>query len=175
MPLYNGRQIVIIWILLIAWSCVYWMKVRSSQRLAAISSARLRCAYEVQGEVPKGGYYFFERPQTLASLRAAAGCTQASQTDGQLIVPCPSSITVATKTYIADIPAPARLNFFLPISLATASVEDLMLIPSIGKRTAMAIVEYRHARGRIIDLEELLQVEGIGEKKLKRIAPYLIP
>ncbi len=175
MYLYNGRQLVIIWILLAAWSCIYWVQTRTSPHLPAISSARLPYVYELQGEVPRAGYYFFTRPQTLASLLAAAGGARLSGADAQLIVPNASAVTVGTETHIAEIPAAARLNFFLPISLATASVEDLVLVPGIGERMAEAIVDYRHVRGRIVALEELLQIRGIGEKKLKAIAPYLTP
>lgn len=175
MHLYNGRQLVIIWILLVAWSCTYWMQARSSQRLTAAYSARLPYIYEIHGEVTNSGYYFFEQAQTLASLLAAAGGARASQADAQRIIPGASAIIVGKEIYITDIPAAARLNFFLPIPLATATIEDLMLIPGIGERTAAAIVEYRRIRGRIVTLEELLQVQGIGEKRLKVIAPYLMP
>jgi competence ComEA-like helix-hairpin-helix protein len=59
------------------------------------------------------------------------------------------------------------------VDLDRASAEQLAGVPGIGPRTAEAIVEYRRAKGGIRNLRELLEVKGIGERKLERIAPWL--
>jgi competence protein ComEA len=58
--------------------------------------------------------------------------------------------------------------------LNQASAAELSVIPGIGPKTALAILEYRKSHGLFLDLKELVHVKGIGEKKLERIAPYLI-
>ncbi|RKZ20289.1 hypothetical protein DRQ20_00160 [bacterium] len=58
------------------------------------------------------------------------------------------------------------------INVNTASREELTLIPGIGEVTAKRIVELRERKGRIRSLDELLEVKGIGPKKLEIIKKY---
>jgi competence ComEA-like helix-hairpin-helix protein len=54
-------------------------------------------------------------------------------------------------------------------------VEALASVPGIGPKTAQAIIAFRETRGPIGDLRDLLEVKGIGERKLERMAPHLVP
>jgi len=60
------------------------------------------------------------------------------------------------------------------ININTASVDELVLLPGIGTKTAEKIIEYRESKGKIRALTDLLKVQGIGEKKLKKIEEFLI-
>lgn len=62
---------------------------------------------------------------------------------------------------------------FYPIDLNSASLEDLIKIPGIGKVIAKNIIEYREIHGPFTSVDELLKVKGIGPKKLSQIRPYL--
>ncbi len=57
----------------------------------------------------------------------------------------------------------ARLN------LNAASADDLATLPGIGPSYAKRIVEYREKNGPFKRVEDLLNVQGIGEKTLDRI------
>ncbi len=59
------------------------------------------------------------------------------------------------------------------INLNTASRAELLQISGIGDVTADKILAYRDSHGGFHSLEELLQVDGIGEKKLEEWRPYL--
>lgn len=59
------------------------------------------------------------------------------------------------------------------ISLNTATVQDLMRLNGLGKVTAERIVAYRNEHGLFYSVDELLEVDGIGEKKLDAWRPYL--
>jgi len=74
---------------------------------------------------------------------------------------------------ISEMGAAARLNFFLPVDINTASADELMLIPGIGTKTAEAVVEYRTIQKRIKSLDELGSLPGMGEKKLQALLPYI--
>lgn len=59
-----------------------------------------------------------------------------------------------------------------PIDLNTAPKDVLVTLPGIGEKTAEAIVERRkHVPFR--RAEDLLDVKGIGDRKLAKIRPFL--
>ncbi len=58
------------------------------------------------------------------------------------------------------------------IDLNTASVEQLTTVPGIGEATASKIVEYRSKIGKFESVDELIEVKGIGEKKLEVLRNY---
>lgn len=59
-----------------------------------------------------------------------------------------------------------------PLELNTAAVGDLICIDGIGETLAQRIVEYAVTNG-FYEVEELLNISGIGEKKLESIAPFV--
>ena len=61
-----------------------------------------------------------------------------------------------------------------PIDLNTATVDELMCLPSIGEARAKAIVEYREANGPFQYVEDLRNVKGIGEGILAQVMDYVI-
>jgi len=59
------------------------------------------------------------------------------------------------------------------IDLNKATKEDFMKLPGIGKATAEAILHYRADHGSFKTVDELLNVKGIGKKKLERIMQFI--
>lgn len=74
-------------------------------------------------------------------------------------------------------PAPASGNSSSPggsasgsgVSLNSATAEELMELKGVGEVTAHAIVAYREEHGGFKDVEELLEVSGIGPAKLAQL------
>lgn len=60
------------------------------------------------------------------------------------------------------------------VDLNRADAAALSRVKGIGAKTAQAIIEHRRKHGAFRELRDLLQVKGIGEKKLEKLAPYLI-
>ena len=54
------------------------------------------------------------------------------------------------------------------VNINNAGIEELKLLDGIGDVKAQAIIDYRKNNGLFVSVEELLQVEGIGEKTLAR-------
>ena len=66
------------------------------------------------------------------------------------------------------------LEQIVPLDLNTATREELMELPGIGEVTADRILAYRRDHGPFSDVEELLNVSGIGPKKLEALLEYVI-
>ena len=56
-----------------------------------------------------------------------------------------------------------------PISINQASKEEIMALPGIGDVLAERIISYRTEHGEFSSVEELLNVEGVGKKRLEEI------
>ena len=59
------------------------------------------------------------------------------------------------------------------VNLNTATLEQLDTLPGVGPVTAQRILDWRSAHGAFTSVDELLEVEGIGEKTLADMAPHL--
>lgn len=59
------------------------------------------------------------------------------------------------------------------VNINTATKEELMLLPGIGKTTADAILAHRKEKGNFKTVDDLKNVKGIGDKKLAALKPYL--
>lgn len=55
------------------------------------------------------------------------------------------------------------------VTLNTASASQLQTLPGIGKVTADRILEYRQKNGGFKKIEELMNVNGVGEKSFLKL------
>ena len=60
-------------------------------------------------------------------------------------------------------------NKKLKININTATKTDLEPLPGIGESTALKIIEYRKKKGKFKLIEDIKQVNGIGENKFNKI------
>ena len=58
-----------------------------------------------------------------------------------------------------------------PVNLNTATPDQLEGLPGVGPATAQAILDYRKEHGRFTNVDELIDVRGIGEAKLAALRP----
>ena len=60
------------------------------------------------------------------------------------------------------------------VNLNTATAAQLEMLPGIGAKRASDIVALRKSVGRFENVDELLDVKGIGEKALAKLKPYVV-
>jgi competence protein ComEA len=91
------------------------------------------------------------------------------------------SCLVAAVLLLALAPAPvfaappaASAPAVAPVDVNAASVDQLVTVPGIGKSLAQRIVDFRQKNGPFKSVDELLKVQGIGEKSLEKLRPHLV-
>jgi len=55
------------------------------------------------------------------------------------------------------------------VNINTANSEELQTLPRIGEKVAQRIIDYRKEHGQFKKIEELMKVQGVGEKIFKQI------
>ena len=138
----------------------------------------------VIGEVAEPGLKTLEPGARVADALDAAQPLPGAETmalnhaqrlsDGQQLHILPSGAAPAPAP---GEPAPASGNSSSPggstsgsgVSLNSATAEELMELKGVGEVTAHAIVAYREEHGGFKDVEELLEVSGIGPAKLAQL------
>lgn len=150
----------------------------------------------VAGEVRKPGLYrmpvgsrvgdAIERAGGVGDRAELAGVNLAAEVqDGQQVVvpergavPSPgvASPAAGTAAEPGASAAGAAGAPAAPISLAQATVEQLDAgVDGIGPVLAGAIVEYRDQNGPVESIDELREVDGIGEERLATLREALVP
>ena len=59
------------------------------------------------------------------------------------------------------------------VNINTATAAEFEQLPGIGAKTAARIVDYRQKKGPFKKIEELMNVQGIGEKSFLKLRPQL--
>lgn len=53
-----------------------------------------------------------------------------------------------------------------------ADCDDLAAVKAVPEKVARAIIAFRERRGRLHDLDELKEIKGVGEKRIKKLENY---
>ncbi len=76
----------------------------------------------------------------------------------------------AEESSIESLPMPEPPG---PVNLNTATLEELDTLPGIGEVIAGRILAYREEHGEFSSIEELMEVEGIGEKTFAELRDHV--
>ncbi|MDD5722729.1 MAG: helix-hairpin-helix domain-containing protein [Syntrophales bacterium] len=134
---------------------------------------------ELAGDQDHGGVYFLPHRATIYDLLREAGVGNVARFRGADLAGGVHSgdrvicDTARSRVTVGDMSAPVRLALGMPIDLNKATLEDLALVPEIGRKTAAKIVRLREEKGDFSEVDVLKRIKGLGKKKYDRIKAYL--
>ncbi|MEU1122654.1 ComEA family DNA-binding protein [Streptomyces sp. NPDC005899] len=153
----------------------------------AVSGGRI--VVDVSGKVRRPGIQHLPAGARVAdALRAAGGVREGTDvtglnrarilTDGeQVVVGLPVAQAVAGSSPAgggggsgAGQGGPA-----VPVSLTTATAEQLETLPGVGPVLAQHIIDYRAEHGGYRSVDELREVDGIGDRRFADLRPLVRP
>jgi competence protein ComEA len=129
---------------------------------------------EINGDLPRPGVHVFTSAPTRQEVWKTAG--------GQGTIPDNSQplnsgtkimITPDRAVSLEQMSGTELFTLGLTLDLNLASADDLEAIPGIGPVLAKRIIEFREKHGPLKDIEVLLNVKGVGPKKLEMIRRYV--
>nr|PPQ62287.1 DNA-binding protein [Streptomyces sp. QL37] len=141
---------------------------------------------DVSGKVRRPGIQHLPAGSRVAdALRAAGGVRAGTDvsalnrarvlTDGeQVAVGMPAALPPAGATGAGG-GAAGQGGPATPVSLGTATVEQLETLPGVGPVLAQHIVDYRTEHGGYRSVDELREVNGIGDRRFADLRPLVRP
>lgn len=149
--------------------------------LAATSAARPRLVVHVVGAVRHPGLYRLRDGARIADAVGRAGGAARAADLSALNLAAPladgAQVLVPRRQQGGPPPdaAPAGTGTGPPLSLASATVEQLDELPGVGPVTAQKIVDYRTANGPFGSIDELDEIPGIGPARIEQIRDLVTP
>ena len=159
---------------------------------ARVSSAKV--VFQVAGCVKRPGVYSLrENSRVIDAIKAAGGPKDDADTEA---INLAAKIVDGSRIYV---PAKGECSFGqvggsrslhtsatqnrsvqarqlvgnqgVVVNINTADLAELDLLPGVGPVTAQRIIDYRRQIGRFTSVDQLLDVKGIGPKKLEQMRP----
>lgn len=84
-----------------------------------------------------------------------------------------SSVALAQTPPQTPPSAPPQTSQSAPLNLNTATKADLEKLPGVGPAMAQRILDYRQKVGGFKKAEDLMNVQGIGEKSFLKLKPLV--
>jgi len=133
----------------------------------------------------KNNRYGHPSKETLSRLESADAEVFVTAKDGDIVFHTDGdhySIKGIGKPHVAGPgkePTPGRrpleshMSPNLAVNINTATQSELIALPGIGASKARSIIAYRQANGEFKNVDELVNVKGIGQKTLMKLKPYV--
>jgi len=141
-------------------------------------------AVEIDGNRGKGIYFLSEGKRlndllTILCLNPMSIRRDPANLDLFMLLKDGFKITVLrrgneqSEVRVGRMTASTRLALDRPVDINSALLEDLVLVPGIGEKTADKVIEARNKRGKFRKLEDMMKIKGIKQKRLEKLRPYL--
>lgn len=149
---------------------------------AGVTADPATVTVDVAGKVRRPGIAVLDAgARVVDALEAAGGARPGVDLAGlnlarvlvdgeQVVVGLPAPVGAAAAAGAAPTPGAPGAPL---VNLNTAAEAELETLPEVGPVTAQAILAWRDEHGGFSAIDELLEVAGIGDATLARIAPYV--
>ncbi|MFG2552765.1 helix-hairpin-helix domain-containing protein [Streptomyces sp. NPDC048581] len=153
----------------------------------AEGTAAAQIVVDVSGKVREPGIHRLPAGSRVTdALRAAGGVRPGTNTDGlnrarflvdgeQVIVGAPAAVPGAAPGTGSGAAAVAGAAPTAPVSLNTATVDQLDTLPGVGPVLAQHIIDYRTQHGGFRSVDELQEVNGIGARRFADLRNLVRP
>uniref|UniRef100_UPI00404B323B ComEA family DNA-binding protein n=1 Tax=Desulfobacca sp. TaxID=2067990 RepID=UPI00404B323B len=129
----------------------------------------------ISGDVPQPGVRVFATPPTVAMVwQAAGGQGEIAQSAENVRSGAVITVSPDRQVSFATMAGADLVTLGLALDLNQASAADLEAVPGLGPVLARRIIDCREEHGPFREIEDLLQVKGIGPKLLEKIRPYVV-
>jgi competence protein ComEA len=155
----------------------YFFNSFSEYKIPALGSKCDDCvAIEIVDGGHSAGVYYVAPGTTANQLLKSSGIEGRFKNDFQLKAGIKLMIDSVSKNkdaVVSQMKAADKLSLGLPIDINRATEDDLRLIKGIGPATAQNIMEMRKKINRFENIEQLMEIKGIKEKRLAQFRKYL--
>lgn len=152
---------------------------------ATASATASEVVVDVAGKVRRPGLYHLPAGSRIDDALTAAGGPRrgvnlstlnlaAVVVDGQqILVGVPGTAPVGGGAAPGGVPPATTGSSIAPVSLNTATLDQLETLPRIGPVTAQKILDYRASHGSFTSIDQLKDVSGIGDVTFAGLAPLV--
>ncbi|MET9804618.1 ComEA family DNA-binding protein [Streptomyces sp. NPDC006368] len=143
------------------------------------SAAPLPVVVDVSGKVRRPGVLRLPAGSRVAdALRAAGGVRPGTDVTGlnraRVLMDGEQVVVGVTPAPAGPVPGPSGPAGG-PVSLNTATADQLDALPGVGPVLAQHIVDYRTRHGGFRSVDELREVNGIGDRRFADLQPLVRP
>ena len=131
---------------------------------------------EIKGEVYYPGVYEFDKEEVVVQdvINMAGGLTKKADTSFinlAEVVENHSSITIGTYDTVSYVLKENEV--YQKVNINTCTIDELITLDGIGETKAKNIISYRKNNGFFSSIEDIKNVEGIGESVYQKIKDHI--
>jgi competence protein ComEA len=172
--------VVLVVITLIAYFSVYLLSSYQNHPHVILKNGDKKAGpviVAIAGDTRFNGVYFLPEKSSVSDALKTAGIVDAGILDRKILdteLSTGKRIEIKSDGHpdIKEMSSATKLMLDIPIDLNQASSRDLILVPGIGEKTAAQIISFRRTNGGFKNLEDLMKIRGIKERKFAQLKKY---